>query len=64
MTKFIRLIESNYKAEKNSTIVINANNIYCITMSDRGKDAHVRMNDKTFYFVTESITDIWRMLDD
>jgi hypothetical protein len=65
MNKFIKLTEAkNNPALVSTTIILNANNIHCITMSDRGKDVHVRMNDKTFYFVTESIADIWRMLDD
>lgn len=69
MTKFIKLTESN---GPNSTVLLNVASIGAIQSGNR-KDVYVRMTynmiDKEgkpkteYYFVKESIDDIWMMLN-
>lgn len=61
MTKFIKVTEV-YKDGKISPIIIQTDNILSIKLSDKGKDTHVCMKDTKYYFVKESVEEIWNML--
>lgn len=62
MIKFIKLTEK-YKNGNSTPILLNAGCIKSIKISDQGKDTHVLMQDNKYYFVTESVEDIWNMLN-
>lgn len=62
MTNFIKLTEK-YKNGNSTPILLNAGCIKSIKISDQGKDTHVLMQDNKYYFVTESVEDIWNKLN-
>ena len=59
--KFIKLTEllSDGTAR---TVIINFEQVQCLAVGMKGKDTHIRMFDKSFFFVRESIDDIWAVL--
>lgn len=61
MAKFICLTEVCSNTETKQ-LLLNADRIVHFQMGTKGKDVHVRMDDKTFYFVKESIEDIKRLM--
>lgn len=61
MTKFICLTEVCTSTEPKK-ILLNTDYIVHMQMGHKGEDVHIRMNDKTFYFVRESIEDIKQLI--
>lgn len=62
MAKFIRLTECLGNDETKS-ILLNVAYIMHVQLGMKGKDVHVRMNDKSFYFVKESFEEVSRMVN-
>lgn len=63
MIKFICLTEiCGNDAVK--PLLINAAHIQHIQLGNKGKDVHVRMSDKTFFFVKESLAEIRELIID
>lgn len=70
MTQFIKLTECNGNA-----VLINTNRIEHITKGSKGFDTYIKLlnnpstklneapNKENYFFVKESIEDIWNMLD-
>ncbi len=61
MIKFIKLTESCRNSET-KVLIIAMRDIKSVQLSNHGIDAHIMMQDKTFYFVKESVDSIWDML--
>ena len=61
MTKFIKLTEllSDGTAK---TVILNTASIQCIQLGTKGRDTHIRMLDKSFFFIRESVDEIWSEL--
>ena len=59
--KFIKLTEL-LRDGTAKTIIINFEQVQYLVVGMRGKDTHIRMFDKSFFFVRESIDDIWDKL--
>ena len=62
MIKFIKLTE---KCSDGSfkDLIVNTAIIQTIQFSNKGKDTHIRLVDKSFFFVTKKLSDIWLMLE-
>lgn len=60
MIKFIKLTEV-YNNELRP-FILNAAIIRSIKLGDRGKDTMIMCNDIKFFFVKESVEQIWAML--
>lgn len=61
MTKFICLTEVCTSTETKQ-LILNIDRIVHFQMGAKGRDVHIRMDDKTYYFVKESIEDIKKMV--
>lgn len=61
MSKFICLTQSCGN-DIIKPLLINADHIQHIVIGYKGKDVHVRMGDGTFFFVTESLAEIKRLI--
>jgi uncharacterized protein YlzI (FlbEa/FlbD family) len=57
MTKFIKLHEINGN-DAVKPLLINPAHIQHIQLGNKGKDVHIRMSDKSFFFVKESMNEI------
>jgi hypothetical protein len=64
MIKFIKLTEVFGDRETLKSIIINSSHIQHIRVGNKGKDIHIRMSDKTFFFVKETLEEIESMLND
>lgn len=58
--KFIKLTEVT--GLENKIIYINFDNVMSFSIGMKGKDTHIRMYDKSFFFVKEKIEEIEKML--
>lgn len=63
MTKFIKLTEV-YQSGNTVTILINTENMLAIKLSEKGKDTHIQMKDGKYFFVKQTVDQIWEMLGD
>lgn len=71
MTKFIKLTECN-----GNTIIVNIDRVEHFTKGAKGIDTYIKMlsnlqgkpneplNKENYFFVKESVDDVWRMLND
>ena len=61
MTNFLKLTEA---LQNGSTIplLLNVACIKSIKISDKGVDTHIYMTDQKYYFVKETVEDIYKML--
>ena len=59
--KFIKLTEllSDGTAK---TVILNTASIQCIQLGTKGRDTHIRMFDKSFFFIRESVDEVWSEL--
>lgn len=63
MTKFIRVNESMTHGDT-KLLLLNADYITHVQQGLNGKDTHIRMHDfKTYYFVKESVQEIWDQIN-
>lgn len=62
MTKFISLTES-LADRSTKQLMLNTAYILHIQTGARGRDVHIRMHDKSFYFVTESFEQIEALIN-
>src|SRR5882672_7658381 len=62
MTKFIKLTE-RYNGKAPEPIVLNCSFVKSIKRGDKGTDTMVYMTDSKYYFVCETIAEIWEMLN-
>lgn len=63
MTKFIKLTEHN-----GNVILLNTDRIESVCFGAKGSDTYVKLlknseNRENYFFVKESVEDIWNMLD-
>ena len=61
MTKFIKLTEA-FQNGNNTPLLLNISCIKSIKLSDKGVDCHIYMTDAKYYFVEESVEEIWELL--
>lgn len=61
MNKFIRLTELHSSGAINS-ILINTSSIQLIQKGEKGKDTYIKLMDKNYFFVKETIDQIEEML--
>lgn len=61
MLKFIKLTEVHGN-DTLKTIILNAASIQVIQKGSKEKDTFIRLFDKSFFFVKESLDDIWMLL--
>ena len=61
MPKFIKLTEQ-YTNGKTETVMLNAAFIVSIKRSKEGRDTHINMQDKHYFFVKESVAEVEAML--
>lgn len=62
MIKFIKLTEV-FISGGSTPVLLNIACIKSVKMSDKGKDTHIFMTDQKYYFVKESVEDIWVILN-
>lgn len=60
VTRFIKLNQA--LANLTVPVLVNSAEIQYISLSNKGRDVHIRMNDKTFFFVKESLAEIEKLL--
>lgn len=63
MTKFIKLTEV-YRDGSTTAILLNCDFIKSIKISDKKTDTHVLMSDNKYFFVSESVEQIWTMFNE
>ena len=61
MPKFIKLTEQ-YSNGKVETVMLNTTYILSIKRSKEGRDTHINMQDKHYFFVKESVAEVEAML--
>lgn len=61
MIKFIKLTEI-YQSGETTPVLLNVACIKSVKISERGKDTHVFMIDQKYYFVKETVGEIWELL--
>lgn len=62
MIKFLKLTEIGGN-DATRAIFINVAWIKSFQLSNKGKDTMIFMHDKSFYFVKESVDNIWSMIN-
>lgn len=60
--KFIKLTEVHGNNET-KPIYINFDHVQSFSVGMKGKDTHIRMYDKSFFFVKETIEEIEKLLN-
>lgn len=61
--KLIKLTESMTGGDTKQ-LILNTAYVTHIQQGLNGKDTHIRMSDfKTYYFVKESVDQVWRMIN-
>lgn len=60
--KFIKLTEC-LGNDETRVCIINFEYVQCFGNGSKGKDTHVRLHDKSFYFVKESVEEIAATID-
>ena len=61
MIKFIKLTEVQGN-DIIKTVILNVAAIQCCQIGAKGKDIHIRMLDRSFFFVKESLDEVWEKL--
>jgi uncharacterized protein YlzI (FlbEa/FlbD family) len=61
MTKFVRLTESYNTQAK--PLILNAACIRSIKLGDKGRDTMIQCDDIKYFFVKESVEEIWDKLN-
>ena len=64
MTKIIKLTESLGGYAKTRVKLVNVAGIQTVEQSEKSIDTHIRMLDKSFFFVKETVDEIWRKVKD
>lgn len=59
--KFLKLTES-FANGGTTDLIINAGQISSIKVSDRGKDSHISMTGGKYFFIRETVEEIFDML--
>jgi hypothetical protein len=59
--KFIKLTE-HYTNGHTEPVMLNTAFILSIKKSKEGRDTHINMQDKHYFFVTESVAEVEKML--
>ena len=62
MTKIIKLTESLGGYAKTRVKLVNVAGIQTIEQSEKSIDTHIRMLDKSFFFVKETVDEVWFMV--
>ena len=62
MIKFIKLTEI-ISDGTNKPVILNTASIQCFQYGTKGRDTHIRMFDKSFFFVKENMDELWGMLE-
>lgn len=61
MSKFIKVTEQ-YTNGKAETLILNTSFILSIKKSKEGRDTHINMQDKHYFFVKETVAEVEAML--
>lgn len=61
MTKFIKLNEV-FQSGGTTPVLLNVACIKSIKLSDKGRDTHIFMTDQKYYFVKETVDEIYLMV--
>ena len=59
--KFIKLTELLSDGTV-KPVIINFEQVQCLAVGMKGKDTHIRMLDRSFFFVKESLDEVWEKL--
>lgn len=62
MTKFIKVNEQ-YREGVTHLLIINCDHIRTIKTGDRGKDTMIYLTEDKYFFVKESVDEIWMMIN-
>lgn len=62
MTKFIKVNEQ-YGNSQTYPLLINCDCIRTIKMGERGKDTMIYLTNDKYFFVKESVDEIWMMIN-
>lgn len=60
--QFLKLTEV-YQNGDTLALIINVSNVLSVKRSDRGKDTHIQMKDMKYFFVKETVEQVWEKLN-